>query len=120
MLGGLQSTVAPPIFALRIITRPDVDVTERGRIKIVLIARVSAEDEAACRQRALNLWQTLHSMLPLSQDNIFMFEPVSSAFELDTLLEPFPIAGLAQLARRESSPSQAGDRYAVYPFLASR
>ncbi len=116
VLGGLQKTVAPPVFGLRIIAHPDAAVPERGQIRLVLLARVSAADEAACHQQALNLWEIVRSILPLSQENVFMYEPVSSAAELELLLEPFAIASMAQVVRREQAPSQVGDRYAVFPF----
>lgn len=117
VLGGLRSAVGAPVFALRIISRPDGEVFERGSLDVALLTRVSAPDEGACHDLAQSLWTTIRSILPLEQANLFTFEPVASLLELDLLLEPFKAEGVAEIVRRESPPIQAGDRYAVFPFI---
>ncbi|GAB4573444.1 MAG: hypothetical protein Kow0077_15890 [Anaerolineae bacterium] len=118
VLGGLRHTLGEPIFALRIISQPDPDVAERGTLHIALLVRVSAQDEAQCRNLALNLWQILHSSLPMGQAGIYDFRPIVDEAALESLLEPFEIGGIAEIARREQSATMAGDRYAVIPFTS--
>ncbi len=116
VLGGLRNVVGDPVFVLRWISRPDGLLPERGRLTVALLARVSAADVESCHELALHLWETLSSALPLAQEHIYGFEPVTDAAELEALLAPFEPAGIAQAVRLEETPQQAGERYAVYPF----
>jgi tetratricopeptide (TPR) repeat protein len=115
-LGGLRHTEGAPTFALRMISTPHSQIPERGQLTIAFLVRVSAGDAHSSRHRALALWRSLKNILP-NQDK-FVFEPVFDETELKKLLEPFPVASVAEIVRRENTLSRRGDRYVVYPFTA--
>ncbi|WP_119071509.1 type IV secretion system DNA-binding domain-containing protein [Aggregatilinea lenta] len=116
VLGGLGNSPGDPVFALRVICHPHPQIPERGRLTLAILGRVSAADPDICEALALNLWQTVRSMLPLVQEYIYDFEPVADEAELQALLVPFEPSTVAEIVRREDVPQHAGDRYAVYPF----
>ena len=118
VLGGLRHALGEPVFALRIISDPDTEVAERGELRVALVVRVSAQNEASCRELALNLWTILHNILPMQQRNVYDFEPVVDEADLAFLLEPFEVATVAEIVRREQPSTAAGDRYMVYPFTS--
>ncbi|MBN2304910.1 MAG: type IV secretion system DNA-binding domain-containing protein, partial [Anaerolineae bacterium] len=116
VLGGLRNVTGYPVFALRLISEPNTEIAERGRLKVALLVRVSAPDADTCRALAFDLWQTLAGILPAAQRHVYNFEIVTDETELATLLEPFEMVDISEIVRREDVPQQDGDRYAVYPF----
>lgn len=115
-LGGLQNVTGDPIFALRFIAHPHANIAERGQLTLALLVRVTADDRATCRALALDLWHTLHDVLPLVQDHVYLFDPVVDEDELQRMLTPFEPGYIAEIVRREDVPQTRGDRYAIYPF----
>lgn len=101
LLGAQRDLMSRAVFSLRTISQPHHSIPARGRITIALIARVSAQDEATCRDLALSLWGDLYAMLPLGQENVFIYEPVVDEGELQTLLTPFDEMHTAEIVRRD-------------------
>lgn len=116
MLGGLRHIDGDPVFGLRLLCVPHPHIPERGTIRAVLLVRVTASNAESCQQLAYNLWDTIHTILPLTQDFVYSFEPVADPEALADLLAPFEPVTLAQIVRREDVPQADGARYAVYPF----
>ena len=104
------------MFGLQLISQPYSSIPERGQLKVALLARIPAESEAICEQRALDLWQSLKSLLPAQQDYVYGFEPVVDADELTFLMEPFEAGDIAEITRRKSLAGATNAHYAVYPF----
>lgn len=117
-LAGLRNTVGDPLLALRLISAPCPEIPERGRLTAAFVIRVSAPARDGARRVASGVWSTLKTLLPLTQEYVYAFEPVADEGELDSLLWPFEPASIAEIARREDVPHHDGERYAVYPFTA--
>lgn len=115
VLGALRDVMGGTIFALRTISAPHLQIPERGKVTVALLARVSAPDAAACRARALQLWLDIHAMLPLAQESVYIFEPVVDEDELTSLLKPFPFEHGAEIVRRELLLDGV---YTVHPFTS--
>lgn len=113
VLGALRDVMGDAVFALRTISRPHRQIPERGGVTVALLVRVSAQDEAQCRARALQLWTDIHTILPLAQENVYVFEPVVDEDELQALLTPFEPVHAAEIARREFESEGV---YTVSPF----
>lgn len=118
VLGGLRNTPGDPVFALRLISQPNPDISERGRLTLALLVRVTADREDECRQTALELWRALRDILPGAGEHVYTFEPVVDPAELAHLREPFPVDNVAEIVRREEVPKRPGERYAIAPFTA--
>ncbi|MBL8146740.1 MAG: hypothetical protein JNL34_10180, partial [Anaerolineae bacterium] len=58
-IGGLFLSEGDPVFGLRLICEPDTTAPDRGAITLALLARVSANDELACRSLAGQLHDLL-------------------------------------------------------------
>ncbi len=99
VLGALRDVMGDAVFVLRSISHPDHRIPERGSLTVALLVRVSAGEEAACRARALQLWGDIHAILPLAQENVYVFEPVVDEDELQALLLPFEPAHAAEIVR---------------------
>lgn len=117
VLGGLRNSIGEPVFALRLISTPHPHLSERGQLKVALLARISADDATSAEHMARQLWMTLKEILPLHREFAFIFEPVVDEAELDSLLMPFEIGAVAEIVRREDLPSATNARYAVYPYI---
>lgn len=117
-LAGLRHSVGDPVLALRLISSPCPEIPERGSLTAALIVRVSAQTGDTARRLATGAWATLRTMLPLTQEYVYAFEPVADDDELNALLYPFEPTSIAEIVRREDVPRHDGDRYAVYPFTA--
>lgn len=115
-LGGLSHADGDPVVALRLLSQPDPNIAERGRLTAAFIVRVSAQSEKAARDLAHGYWLTLKTMLPAGHEHVYAYEPVSDEDVLDTLLRPFKPVSVAEIVRREEVPQQDGERYAVYRF----
>lgn len=114
VLGALRDVVGGAIFVLRTIGQPHHQIPERGTITVALLARISVPDEAECRARALQLWADIHAVLPLAQENVYVFEPVVDEDELHALLTPFELAHAAEIVRTEVTIDGGS---AFHPFL---
>lgn len=114
VLGAQRDMLSRAVFSLRLISEPHPHVPARGRVQVALLARVSSVDSEAARRLALALWNDLNVMLPMSQENVFVYEPVVAEDELARLLHPFELAQTAEIARRESS---VGGVYSVSTFM---
>ncbi|MCK6576710.1 MAG: type IV secretion system DNA-binding domain-containing protein [Anaerolineae bacterium] len=117
LLGAQRELTSRAVFALRIICEPHRLIPARGRLTVAVLARVSAVDEATCRALALSLWGDINAMLPLAQENVYIYEPVVDEDELFSLLSPFEPLHIAEIARRETHGSAAGV-YTVNPFIS--
>ncbi len=106
VLGALRDVMGDAIFVLRLISNPHPLIPERGSMTVVLLARVSSASPDTCRAHALQLWTDMHSILPLAQENIYVFEPVVDEDELRHLLTPFEYAHTAEIARRETDANE--------------
>ncbi len=111
VLGALRNVTGDAVFALRMISQPHHQIPERGTLTLALLVRVSAQNADDARARALQLWTDIHAILPLAQENVYVFEPVVDGGELQALLTPFEIAHAAEIARREQDEVYA-------PFVA--
>jgi tetratricopeptide (TPR) repeat protein len=118
IIGGLRNAPGDPVLSLRLISRPNVAVAERGRIDAALLVRVTALDGEDARQQAQALWRTLAPLLP-SAGRAYYFEPVMDDVELSYLTTPFEADALYEIVRREETMREGG-RYALYPFTAGR
>ena len=70
---------------------------------VALLVRVSADDETprAARVRS-NSGPIIHAILPLAQENIYIFEPVVDEDELhSSLMTPFELTHAAEIVHRE-------------------
>ncbi|MFP4322591.1 MAG: tetratricopeptide repeat protein, partial [Anaerolineales bacterium] len=114
-LGNFRDVMHDVVFALRFIGWPYPEIPERGTIRVALLVRVTDGDAEVAQRRARRVYRDLLPSLPLSQDNIYVFEPVVDEAELDSLLMPFQSDDISQIVRRESTPEQDGI-YAVAPF----
>lgn len=114
LLGTQRDLTSRAVFTLRLISQPHHTIPARGRITVALVARVSAQDEATCRALALSLWGDINAMLPLSQENVYVYEPVVDEDELFSLLSPFEPVHTAEIVRREGMNSGV---YTVNPFI---
>ena len=114
VLGALRDVMGDAIFVLRMISQPHPHIPERGKVTIALLARVSADDEAHCRARALQLWTDLYSILPLAQETIYLIEPVVDEAELHSLLMPFELAYAAEVVHYEADVEGVST---ITPFL---
>lgn len=101
VLGALRDVMGGAIFVLRTIARPHPQVPERGSLTVTLLVRVSSGDEAQCKALALQLWTDIHSILPLGQESIYIFEPVVDEDELRLLRAPIEFSHAAEIVRRE-------------------
>ncbi|MBL8130279.1 MAG: type IV secretion system DNA-binding domain-containing protein [Anaerolineae bacterium] len=117
LLGAQRELTSRAVFALRIVCEPHRLIPARGRLTVAVLARVSAVDEATCRALALSLWGDINAMLPLAQENVYIYEPVVDEDELFNLLSPFEPLHIAEIARRETHSSAAGV-YTVNPFIS--
>ncbi|MBK9745990.1 MAG: ATP-binding protein [Chloroflexi bacterium] len=106
VLGALRDVMGDAIFVLRLISQPHPLIPERGSMTVALLARVSAPTPEICRAHALQLWTDMHAILPLAQENIYIFEPVVDEDELRGLLTPFEYAHTAEIARRETDANE--------------
>ncbi|MBK8026940.1 MAG: hypothetical protein IPK19_37525 [Chloroflexi bacterium] len=84
---------------------------------VAILARVSAPDEVTCRALALSLWGDVNAVLPLAQENVYIYEPVVDEDELFSLLAPFEPLNVAEIARREGHTG-AGSVYTVNPYVS--
>lgn len=107
VIGALRDVMGDAIFVLRLISNPHPLIPERGAMTVALLARVSAGTPDVCRAHALRLWTDMHAILPLAQENIYVFEPVVDEDELRRLLTPFEYAHAAEIARRETDANEA-------------
>ncbi len=114
VLGALRDVMGDAIFVLRSISHPHRQIPERGTVTVALLVRVSAQDEGQCRARALQLWTDINAILPLAQENVYIFEPVVDDDELQALLTPFEFAHAAEIVHREFD---MGGVYTVSPFM---
>jgi hypothetical protein len=114
LIGAQRELTSRAQFALRFISQPNPAIPSRGKVRVAIMARVSAPDEATCLARAHALWADLNAMLPLVQDNVYIYEPIVDEALLHATLQPFEIAQMAEIARRESG---AGSVYSVSTFL---
>ncbi len=114
-LGNFRDVMHDVVFALRFIGWPYPEIPERGSIRVALVVRVTDSTAEIAARRAKRVYHDLLPSLPLSQENIYVFEPVVDQHELTTLLEPFQSDDISQIVRRESSPEQDGV-YTVAPF----
>ncbi|HVU10735.1 MAG TPA: type IV secretion system DNA-binding domain-containing protein, partial [Phototrophicaceae bacterium] len=100
VLGALRNVMGDAVFVLRMISQPHYQIPERGSLTLTLLVRVSAQGEDEARDRALQLWTDIHAILPLAQENVYVFEPVVDGDELQALLTPFAVTHAAEIARR--------------------
>lgn len=74
VLGALRDVMGDAIFVLRLISQPHPLIpVQRGSMTVVLLARVSSATPEICRAHALQLWTDMHAILPLGQENIYIF-----------------------------------------------
>ncbi|MDX2160050.1 MAG: type IV secretion system DNA-binding domain-containing protein [bacterium] len=116
VIGAFRELLYDVTFALRVIAVPHPQIAERGQIKIALLVRIGSEVPDLCRMQALELWSDLKTALPLTQDGVFMFEPIPDEPELRTLIAPFTVDHAAEIVRRETNPDSDGV-YTAAPFL---
>lgn len=117
-LGELRNTEGDPVFALRWINQPATNPLQQGQLEISLITRVTAQTVDDCESQALEIWRTIQSTLPGSK-RAYYFEPVVDDEKLSSLLQPFSLDYVAEIARRETLLAGNENRYVVYPFLPS-
>jgi hypothetical protein len=114
LLGAQRELTSRAVFALRFISQPNPAIPSRGRVRVVIMVRVSAADEVTCLARAHALWADMNAMLPLAQDNVYVYEPIVDETMVRAMLQPFEVAQVAEIVRRESG---TGSVYSVSTFL---
>lgn len=90
----------------------------RGSLRIALLCRVEAHSETGARDAADGLWNTLKSLLPLQDEQVYAYEPVMSLTELEFLRTPVTVESAVEITRRELLLA-VGDNdevYAMQPF----
>ncbi len=90
----------------------------QGELKIVLLSVVESPAEASARHGADVLWQTLKSMLPLQDEQVYAYKPVMSLPELRDVLDLGPLESAVEIARKEVSlaSADADEMYMSFPF----
>lgn len=94
-------------------------IGHKGNLRVALLCRVEgASSEEKARLAAEALWDTLKSLLPLQDEQIYAYEPVMALDELDVLRMPEQVDSAVEIVRKESliNVSENDDVYLMYPF----
>lgn len=93
-------------------------IGHRGTLRIALLCRVEgAISEENAHLAAQSLWDTLKSLLPLQDEQVYAYEPVMSRNELENLRLPAQVDSAVEIVRKESLILVSEDDvYMMYPF----
>ncbi len=90
LIGSLYHTEGEPVFALRFIREAGHEPSGDS-LRVALLCRVSAEQASEAHRLALELWNQISHILPGARSQMYQYEPVSEADELQHLLTPFDV-----------------------------
>lgn len=94
LIGGLHADFGDREFEIRYISRP----AETPGTTIGLIGRGMGSSEEAARSSAEELWVDLASLLQMNAQ-VYAFQPITSAVELEALIRPFEPTHLVEIRR---------------------
>jgi hypothetical protein len=93
-------------------------IAEAGRLQVFLLCRVEAATPEQARFAADSLWQTIHGLLPLQDEQIYSYEPVTEPNRLAGIRMPEALNSAIEITRQEVGirNGEKGDIPLIHPF----